>query len=133
MPLSTIIMPSVRHTVLPRRALVAALALYALMVQALLAGFAPASAAPVAFGEVLCQHEGTANGSPGVPQAAHGLCCLVACASAGAVGAAPAVLASVAFTQVGRGSAAIKWSLYNRVESVRLASAAFEARGPPVL
>lgn len=79
-----------RRTRVPRRAIVTALALYALLVQSFLAGFPPAQAHHLtAATTILCSQAASDASSQDRPLAQEEGCCLAACFAPTAAPAAP--------------------------------------------
>jgi hypothetical protein len=120
-----------RRTRVSRRAIVAALALYALLVQAFLAGFAPAKAAHElsAATAILCSHEASGGSPQHMPLAHEQGCCLAACFAAALAG--PALLPSAAAAWPSREAESLVWAMAAIAPGARPASSPVNARGPP--
>jgi hypothetical protein len=120
-----------RRTRVPRRAIVTALALYALLVQAFLAGFAPAKAHHMAAATtILCSQEASGDSSPERPVAQDEGCCLAACF---APMAAPAAPTSTSAAWPSREAANLVWARAAVAVGARAAWPPVNARGPPAV
>jgi hypothetical protein len=121
-----------RRIRVPRRA-ITALALYALLVQAFLAGFAPARALPdlSGLGAILCSHAAGEGSSRDLPARDEHGCCLAACFAANT--ATPAVGLSVAVAWPSREPMILAWRRTAALPGAGLAFSPSRARGPPVV
>jgi hypothetical protein len=121
-----------RRTRVPRCA-ITALALYALLVQAFLAGFTPARALPdlSGVGPVLCSHAAGEGSSRDLPARDEHGCCLAACFTASA--ATPAPGPSVAVAWPSREPTILAWRWTAAPLGAALAFSPSRARGPPVV
>ncbi|MCI0598630.1 MAG: hypothetical protein L0Y50_10070 [Beijerinckiaceae bacterium] len=124
-------MGGVRKTSFTKRAAVAAVALYALLLQGFLAASAPAAslAFPGGISALDCTLEGAGSGAPGKDAVRHhGLCCILACAAAAC---AYTGTASSALVFPAREGAKIDFAPVPGVTSRPPLKYFFAARGPP--
>jgi hypothetical protein len=68
-----------------KRTVICMIALYALLLQGMLA---PSAAAVASLGQITCAQNGSGSQAPG-GEHHHGLCCILACAASGSVYVAP--------------------------------------------
>jgi hypothetical protein len=116
-----------------RRALVAALVLYGILVQALLAGALSSQAFAGAgrLGDAVCGREAGGNGGPESPPEHARDCCLAAC-TAGALGVLGAADGAASPAWPSRRAVQIAWTLDRPMVPARKTSPLLKARGPPV-
>jgi hypothetical protein len=119
-----------RRTRVPRRAIVTALALYALLVQAFLAGFVPAKAHHMAATAILCGQEASDGASQERPLAPDEGCCLAACFASTAAPAAPT---SASAARPSREAVNLVWARAAVPVGARAAWPPVNARGPPAV
>jgi hypothetical protein len=115
-----------------RRAAIGVLALYAMVLQALLASPAPAAAFafPGGIDVYICSQDGTDSGVPGKPSSHHhGLCCILACAAAACAYVGTAL--SIALYPSAPEGAKIGFALEPNLLSRPALRYFFAARGPP--
>jgi hypothetical protein len=113
-----------------RRALITALALYGLLVQAFLAGLVPFGAAAAAADPgVLCQHEAAGDPAPAQSSQHQHDCCLAACMAAAIQ--APALPRSEPVLWPARVAARLTWRFDPAQARAPPASPLVSARGPP--
>ena len=110
-----------------RRALVAALALYGLVVAGFVSGLSPVAAAPSQMG-VICGHEAAPASPPKAP-CDHGTCCVLACAAAFA--GAAFVPGAVAPAWPARSASAVRWASRPVAAHTLRTAIRLNARGPP--
>ena len=113
-----------------RRAILVALALYALLVQAFLAGFAPAKAQNLpAASAILCSQEASGGSSQDLPVEHDQDCCLAACFAAAWAG--PALLPGATAAWPSREATGLFWATSAIGLGARPDPSPFDARGPP--
>jgi hypothetical protein len=121
------------HRIRVPRCAITALALYALLVQAFLAGFAPARALPdlAGLGTILCSHAAGEGSSRDLPARDEHGCCLAACFAANAATPAPGLSLAVAWSS--REPMILAWRWTAALPGAALAFSPSRARGPPVV
>jgi len=122
-------MGSIRQGSLARRIAISAIALYALLLQGFLAASAPAAAFDFPGG-ISCALDGSNSGTPsGDPARHHGLCCILACATAGC---AYVALVSTLAVFPPRVSSAFDFAPAEGLPALRPLKYYFTVRGPPI-